>query len=52
MIDFKNILYYFCIVIFMWIAFSTSITRFKNKQMSETELFLHIPKSFILDFNK
>jgi len=34
----------------MWISITTLTQRFKCSKMTETELFLHIPKSFIMDF--
>lgn len=46
-----DILYYFLAVICMWIALTSTITRFKNTKMTQTEIFLHIPRSFVLDFN-
>lgn len=49
---FIDILYYFLVVICMWIALTSTITRFKNTKISETEIFLHIPQSFVLDFNE
>lgn len=49
---FIDILYYFLATICMWIALTSTVTRFKNTEMSETEIFLHIPQSFVLDFNE
>ena len=35
----------------LW-CFGTTVTQaYKCNEMSQTELFLHIPRSFILDFN-
>lgn len=34
----------------IWVAVSTGIQRFKRPELSETELFLRIPKSFICDW--
>jgi len=41
----------FGLLILIWIGITTTIYRFKNKSTTETELFLHIPKSFVLNFN-
>ena len=38
------------IIITLWISTTTTIQAFKCPKMSQTELFLHIPKSCILDF--
>ena len=40
-----------CFIILLWISITSTICAFKNPEMTETQLFLHIPKSFILDFN-
>jgi len=37
-------------ILVLWVAITTSIQRFKNHNLSETELFLAIPQSFILNF--
>ena len=42
-----NIIYTLCILILLWISISSSIQRFACPQMTETELFIHIPHSFI-----
>jgi len=43
-----------CIVCFIgiWIAITSAIFAFKNPSATETEGFLHIPNSFILDWRK
>ena len=38
------------VAVFLWVAISTTIQRFKCPQMTETELFIHIPKSFVCDW--
>ena len=38
------------IMIFLWIAVTVTIQRFKCTKMSETELFLEIPNNFVLKF--
>jgi hypothetical protein len=35
----------------LWLATSSTIQRFKCKEMTETEIFLHIPKSFVCDWD-
>jgi len=51
----KNNISTLIIIIFMiaimWVSLTTLIQRFSNPHLTETELFLNIPKSFILDFN-
>lgn len=37
-------------VIVAWVAITSSIQRFKHPDYTETELFLKIPNSFILNF--
>jgi len=37
-------------IIMLWVAITTTIQRFKNTEMTETELFLNIPDSFILNW--
>jgi len=37
--------------LFLWVAISGIIQRFKCPSLSETEIFLHIPKSFICDWH-
>ncbi len=39
-------------LIFLWVAITSNIYWFKNKQKTEMEVFLHMPKSFILDFTE
>ena len=40
-----------CCIILLWISITSTICAFKNPEMTETQLFLYIPKSFILNFN-
>jgi hypothetical protein len=35
----------------IWIVVTVIITRFKNPHMTDTQLFLHIPKSAMLNFS-
>jgi hypothetical protein len=39
----------FCIMV-IWCVITSIIQRFENSKLTETELFMKIPKSFILDF--
>lgn len=45
-----NALYFMLVAVFLWVAISSTIQRFKCTKMSETELFLHIPKSFVCNW--
>lgn len=38
------------IIALLWIFISSSVQRFKCTDMTETQLFLHIPKAFICDW--
>ena len=54
-IDFikKNIIFDVLLLlglIYIWIIITISINRFQNPDKTETQLFLEIPKAFILDF--
>lgn len=42
-----NLLYTLLTTVLLWVAISAMIQAFKCPAMSQTELFLHIPKSFI-----
>lgn len=46
----SNIIYNVLVVTLLWIAISSFIQRFKCPSMTETELFLHIPKSVVCDW--
>jgi hypothetical protein len=47
-----NTLYSLLVIISLWISISGFIQRFKCPSMTETELFLHIPKSVICDWEE
>lgn len=47
-----EILFSLLTILVFWIAITSMIMRFKNPEMTETELFLAIPKSAILNFNQ
>jgi hypothetical protein len=38
------------VAVLLWVAVSGFIQRFKCPSMTETELFLHIPKSVVCDW--
>ncbi len=46
----SNALYFVLVAVFLWVAISNIIQAFKCPKMSQTELFLHIPKSFVCDW--
>lgn len=46
----KNVLILLLAALVMWVAITTIIQRAACKSMSETELFLRIPKSFLCNF--
>lgn len=43
--------YYIIFALLIWVAITSTIYRFKHPDKTETEAFLHIPRSFILDFS-
>lgn len=45
-----KVLYFTLAGIALWAAISSNIQRFKCTKMTETELFLHVPKSFVCDW--
>ena len=47
---FKNIFNIILVMILLWVAISSIIQRFKCSEMTETQLFIHIPESFILNW--
>lgn len=42
-----HLLYTLLVAVLLWVAISTMIQAFKCPELSQTELFLRIPKSFI-----
>jgi len=46
----SNAVYFVLVAVFLWVAISNIIQAFKCPKMSQTELFLHIPKSFVCDW--
>lgn len=45
-----NVIWFILVLLLLWMVVTSTIARFKNPKLTETELFLRIPKSFILDF--
>jgi hypothetical protein len=45
-----KIVYIIAIIVLLWISISTSIQRFKCVKLTQTELFLMIPDSFVCNF--
>ena len=46
----KKALYFILVVLLIWMAATNIIQAFKCPEMTQTELFLHIFKSFICDW--
>lgn len=46
----KRILKYIGAAILIWTAITSTVYRFKHPEKTEIQAFLHIPKSFILNF--
>lgn len=46
----SNALYFVLVAVFLWVVISNIIQAFKCPEMSQTELFIHIPKSFVCDY--
>lgn len=49
-LNFKDIIIMSISCVFLYIAITSSIQRFKCAELTETELFIMIPQSFLLDF--
>jgi len=46
----SNALYTVLVAVLLWVAISNMIQAFKCTSMTQTQLFLHIPKSFVCDW--
>lgn len=46
----SNALYFVLVAVFSWVSISNTIQSFKCTKMTQTELFIHIPKSFVCDW--
>lgn len=51
-IEIKFVINIIIAMIILWTASTTIIQAFKNPSLTQTELFLKIPKSFVLNFDK
>jgi len=45
-----NIVQIVIVAVLLWVTISTMIQGFKCPQITGTQLFLHIPKSFVCDW--
>lgn len=48
--NFNKVFYYLFLIIILWIVVSSTVQRFKCPEMTETQLFLHIPNSFVCNW--
>jgi hypothetical protein len=48
----KEIIQIIIMLPLLWVGISTFIQALKCPEMSQTELLLHVPKSFICDWTK
>jgi hypothetical protein len=48
----KNFFYIFITLIVVWVIITVNINRFKFPNKTETQLFIELPKSFLLRFEK
>ncbi len=46
----KNFIILFIFISVIWLITTVTMQRFKCSKLTETELFISIPNSFILDF--
>lgn len=44
------VVYAMLVAVCMWVAISSTIQRFKCAKLTETEIFIRIPKSFVCDW--
>ena len=45
-----NVICFILVLLLLWIVVTSTIAGFRNPKLTETELFLRIPKSFILNY--
>jgi len=45
-----NALYFVLVAVFLWVSITNIIQSFKCPKMTQTELLIHIPKSFVCDW--
>ncbi len=48
--SYKNIILCIITVVVLWLSITTTIQAFKCPSMTQTELFLNIPKTMVLNF--
>lgn len=48
--DIALFVYLILILCFVWVSISSIILRFKCPKLTETEILISIPKSFVCDF--
>jgi len=48
----QNLGFGIIIIITLWMAITTYIQAFSCPKMTHTEIFINIPKSFVLNFDK
>ena len=48
--NYAIVVYAMLVAVFMWVAISSTIQRFKCTKLTETEIFIRIPKSFVCDW--
>ena len=46
-----TVLLWVLVTVILWVLVSSVIQAFKCTDMTQTQLFLHIPKSFVCDWN-
>lgn len=46
----SEVIYIVIVAALLWVAVSSTIQAFKCTSMTQTQLFLHVPKSFICDW--
>lgn len=50
--DWAFIGYILGVCLFIWLFITVNIQRFKHPHLTETQLMMNIPKSFMLDFSE
>lgn len=46
----SNVIWFILVLLLLWIVVTSTIARLKNPKLTEIELFLRIPRNFILNF--
>lgn len=47
-----NIIYIIFCISFVWLSLTSMVQSFKNPKLTQTEVFLLIPHTFVLDFKE